>query len=163
MKGCSVQWEKTWGGRLSPSQTLAPTCRWAPLGSSEASCWWNDGVTRGERHKEAEPLKRSVFGEQSEAKVLGRSRNPGTRESPRVKQGVIGRVGLGSRSPCVCCHVGGRSKGTFSSFPLLQPVVHLFFLQQVNGFRRVWGFWFYFKHWIPGGNEENTLYLICPV
>ena len=37
-------------------------------------------MTRGERHKEAEPLKRSVFGEQSEAKVLGRSRNPGTRE-----------------------------------------------------------------------------------
>ena len=95
--------------------------------------------------------------------LTGKLRNPGTRESPRVKQGVIGRVGLGSRSPCVCCHVGGRSKGTFSSFPLLQPVVHLFFLQQVNGFRRVWGFWFYFKHWIPGGNEENTLYLICPV
>ena len=103
--------------------------------------------------------------------LTGKLRNPEARESPRVKQGVIGRVGLGSRSPCGCqqvhsmsgCLVCGGSKGTFSSFPLLQPVVHLSFLQQVNGFGRVWGFWFHFKHWIPRGAEENTLYLVCPV
>lgn len=88
------------------------------------------------------------------------------RELPRSSWGLKAGPGLRPRFPSrwYCVHsmwvVG--SKGTFSSFTVLQPATHLFALQPVNGVGRGFLCFVFLQHGILRRNEERSLLTVLP-